>query len=387
MTSEIYVGEGLNNNNGVRIIRLDENGLYDNFISIPSSNLHEIWSMDYYCPTGKIYCFGGSVLTNYTTGDLNLVTGELTPQTFTTYIGVGQDVAASTIDPIGTVFFLFASGSVYELNNKLMKVNGSFNGYDWLQPSNYYTLNEGANKYGYPGIAQHDGSNGFNAIVANEDFLYYYDGLNLASYNKSTGAQIASIVVSGQTEMQQGGIDVDGNNNIYIGGNGFIHCFHFNGTTFSTVGTIPVTSSSIYGNIFDLKYFSVTNSLYISGSGFGGVYDAVFSTADSSDYSGCTLSGEPDLAIETSNVFSPNNDGFNDFYYFQKLQNVKSLTITIYNRWGNLVYSSQDVNGIWDGKSSDGKELSDGVYFYLYEAKGKKDDQILKGQGYIHLIR
>lgn len=397
MTGEIYVGEGLNNDIGVRIIRLDENGLYDNFISTASIDLHEIWSMDYYCPTGKVFCLGGSVFTKYTAGNLDIVTGELIPQTFTTYTDAGQDVVANTIDPSGTVFFIFAAGLVSQLNNAIMKVNGSFNGYDWLQPTNYYSLSEGANKFAYPGIPQTDGSNGYNAIVANEDYLYYYDGRNLASYNKSTGAQIASIVVPDQTEMQQGGIDVDGNNNIYVGGNGFIHCFNFNGTTFSTVGNIPITSSGFYGNIFDLKYFSVTNSLFISGSGFGGVYNATFSTADSSDYNGCILEGQNpdptiegedlDFSIETSNVFSPNNDGFNDYYYFKKLENAESLTITIYNRWGNLVYSSQNVNAKWDGKSTDGKELSNGVYFYIYEAKGKKEDQILKGQGYIHLIR
>ena len=40
--------------------------------------------------------------------------------------------------------------------------------------------------------------------------------------------------------------------------------------------------------------------------------------------------------------------------------------MTIYNRWGNIVYETQDPNINWDGKDwKNGTKCSDGVYFYI----------------------
>lgn len=83
------------------------------------------------------------------------------------------------------------------------------------------------------------------------------------------------------------------------------------------------------------------------------------------------------------NVFTPNGDGINDFFEFQLL-NIKSIHVDVINRWGDLVYSTDDVNFKWDGKSG-GKMVSEGVYTFKYEAKGAQDES-LKGQGFVHMI-
>ncbi|MCK9498759.1 MAG: gliding motility-associated C-terminal domain-containing protein, partial [Bacteroidales bacterium] len=69
---------------------------------------------------------------------------------------------------------------------------------------------------------------------------------------------------------------------------------------------------------------------------------------------------------ELPNVFTPNNDGINDFfrplepYYF-----VEKIDIQIYNRWGQLMYETEDPDINWDGRNfKNGKLVSDGVYFY-----------------------
>lgn len=76
----------------------------------------------------------------------------------------------------------------------------------------------------------------------------------------------------------------------------------------------------------------------------------------------CDIPVEP-IIIEMPNVFSPNNDGLNDFFVPVTISGIKSAEIVILNRWGNEVYQSEDVLTGWDGNSS-GTECSNGVYFW-----------------------
>jgi len=96
-------------------------------------------------------------------------------------------------------------------------------------------------------------------------------------------------------------------------------------------------------------------------------------------------------AIYIPNIFSPNDDGINDFFSIkggQDLVAVKDLTII--DRWGNQVYhqissSSRDSNKGWDGQSA-GKQVSTGVYLYtanVFMEDGK--ERVISGM--VTLIR
>ncbi len=63
--------------------------------------------------------------------------------------------------------------------------------------------------------------------------------------------------------------------------------------------------------------------------------------------------------IYIPNIFTPNNDGINDFFSIKGLDN-DTWQIFIYNRWGNLVFYSPDYQNDWDGE-----KCSDGTYYYL----------------------
>ncbi len=66
------------------------------------------------------------------------------------------------------------------------------------------------------------------------------------------------------------------------------------------------------------------------------------------------------------NVFTPGNDGFNDYFKPFPYQYVESVELKVYNRWGNLVFETTDPQIMWDGKNEkSGKLCSDGVYFYV----------------------
>jgi gliding motility-associated-like protein len=84
--------------------------------------------------------------------------------------------------------------------------------------------------------------------------------------------------------------------------------------------------------------------------------------------------------IEFPNVITPNSDGTNDVFKIQNLpENTKVL---ILNRWGNIVFSSDNYQNNWDGKDNSGRALVDGVYFYKYTAQDGKT-----GHGFVHLVR
>ncbi|WP_162054416.1 ice-binding family protein [Pontibacter pamirensis] len=67
---------------------------------------------------------------------------------------------------------------------------------------------------------------------------------------------------------------------------------------------------------------------------------------------------KPDVSFP--NVFSPNNDGNNDTWIIQNLQNYPQHELVILNRWGNEVYKSKSYKNNWNGDN-----LSEGTYFYV----------------------
>lgn len=68
------------------------------------------------------------------------------------------------------------------------------------------------------------------------------------------------------------------------------------------------------------------------------------------------------------NVFTPNGDGNNDVLIFSG-NKVKEFSIVIYNRWGQKVFETNDINQNWDAKFN-GKPVVDDVYTYICNAKG-----------------
>lgn len=90
-----------------------------------------------------------------------------------------------------------------------------------------------------------------------------------------------------------------------------------------------------------------------------GMYNITLSVEDSSNCSSL-LSKEVILNscdIEILNLITHNGDGKNDVF---EIENIKPNTqIEIYNRWGEMIYDSEDYKNDFNGK-----DLSDGIYYY-----------------------
>jgi len=91
------------------------------------------------------------------------------------------------------------------------------------------------------------------------------------------------------------------------------------------------------------------------------------------------------LEIEIPNVFSPNNDGSNDEYGITTL-NALFQEAVILDRWGIVMIELNSPNQLWNGKTSNGKEATDGVYFLKYRVVGVNGEEKI-GHTFFHLIR
>ncbi len=99
---------------------------------------------------------------------------------------------------------------------------------------------------------------------------------------------------------------------------------------------------------------------------------------------------EPSNLAEIPNVFTPNGDEINEFLKFD-VSGMYSFLFTIYNRWGEKVFQSDDQLFMketgWDGKTSITKAyVSPGTYFYVIRAIGL-DLKSYEKKGSIHVFR
>ena len=147
--------------------------------------------------------------------------------------------------------------------------------------------------------------------------------------------------------------------------------------------------------------------------------EPVFTYVDVGDYNaelkvynpqGCDTSYMKSIRVEPvklkiPNVFTPNGDGTNDYFiitldsssdapnggndngskgyrevkpeyedYEPLNRYYESSELTIFNRWGRVVYHSKDYRNDWDGGG-----LSDGTYFYVLKCHGLKNDATYRG--------
>ncbi len=70
--------------------------------------------------------------------------------------------------------------------------------------------------------------------------------------------------------------------------------------------------------------------------------------------------------IKVPNVITPNGDNKNDEFVPLNLTGTNSHVITVFNRWGEKVWESEDFASGWDGKRN-GRHVAEGTYFWVLE--------------------
>ncbi|MEX2588739.1 MAG: DUF2341 domain-containing protein [Chitinophagales bacterium] len=100
------------------------------------------------------------------------------------------------------------------------------------------------------------------------------------------------------------------------------------------------------------------------------------------DLNGCedtdtiTINVLEDYKVEATNVITPNGDGVNDFWEIINVETYPDVEVSIYNRYGNELYTSQQYQNDWDGRYN-GNDLPEGTYYYTIRFDGS--EKIYKG--------
>jgi len=91
------------------------------------------------------------------------------------------------------------------------------------------------------------------------------------------------------------------------------------------------------------------------------------------------------------NTFTPNGDGTNEIFKPFPFRFIDRVEFKVFNRWGGLVFETEDPNLNWDGKNLSGQDLSEGVYFYVCRVFESRVTGIVEQEslleGSINLIR
>ena len=111
--------------------------------------------------------------------------------------------------------------------------------------------------------------------------------------------------------------------------------------------------------------------------------ESIFSNAVCTDINQCG-------SIWFPIVFTPNFDGVNEFFHADSIHSIAKFRLSIFNRWGNVVFKTEDPFFKWDGKDQGTKgNCVEGVYFYegivsLFTLKGPIEKKV---RGSVTLLR
>jgi len=126
----------------------------------------------------------------------------------------------------------------------------------------------------------------------------------------------------------------------------------------STNPTLQITENGIYGVTISDKCNVLTDEVDLN-------------------FTNCTI-----CEVYVPNAFSPDFDGYNDYFLPYSNCSLLNYSMKIFNRWGALVYTSTNPDEGWVGRFNN-KDISEGVYIYLLEfdvnQRGKNITKQLSG--------
>ena len=139
-----------------------------------------------------------------------------------------------------------------------------------------------------------------------------------------------------------------------------------------------------YYQWFDQNNDSISNSSVLSIYQAGDYYVYVEDQNGCFDYSNSvTVDEVPRTELYVPNTFTPNADWHNEVFTVYG-KNIKEYSLKIFNRWGDLLFESNDIQKHWDGYFK-GRKVDENKYLYYIEIIGE-DDVLFTKSGIINLI-
>ena len=126
-----------------------------------------------------------------------------------------------------------------------------------------------------------------------------------------------------------------------------------------------LNDSSSWAAIDTVVYGQRFSTLHQPGTSSSGCYavTSVDSVGNESRFSNISCVDNCPL-YELPNVFTPNGDSQNDLFVPRKRRFIARVDFEVYNRWGQMVYATEDPDLLWNGENLNGQPLDAGTYFY-----------------------
>lgn len=125
----------------------------------------------------------------------------------------------------------------------------------------------------------------------------------------------------------------------------------------------PVSVANVTDSFNQGQSYKLPSGIIVDNAG---IYQSVLS-----DVSGCDSTISTTLVARSSsdcvsppNAFTPNADGYNDVWVVYQHGCVQRVKVDVYNRWGSLVFHSDNYNNDWNGEYNN-KPLPDATYYYV----------------------
>jgi gliding motility-associated-like protein len=90
--------------------------------------------------------------------------------------------------------------------------------------------------------------------------------------------------------------------------------------------------------------------------------------------------------VEIPTLFTPNGDGIHDRLVIKGGGCLADFKLTILNRWGNILFETDDISNQWDG-THNGTPVAEGVYFFVISAREVNTNVPVLEKGYVHVKR
>jgi gliding motility-associated-like protein len=133
-------------------------------------------------------------------------------------------------------------------------------------------------------------------------------------------------------------------------------------------GSILIANAANPGEIYTWSTGESANAITVTQPG---LYWVNVTTANSDCSSSDSIWVKRDCYLNIPNSFSPNGDGRNDYFLPRELlsSGLSSFSMSLFNRWGELIFTTNSVDGRgWDG-TYNGEDQPLGVYVYIINAQ------------------
>ncbi len=92
------------------------------------------------------------------------------------------------------------------------------------------------------------------------------------------------------------------------------------------------------------------------------------------------------IPIYIPNSFTPNGDGLNDEFKIETMAEFSEFKMYIYDRWGELLFESDDKTYAWDGTYK-GKKVNNDIYVYIIKGTTKYYNEQIRRTGRVTVVR